>query len=131
MQIKFTINNLLAAAAFLLLVGCASTAQQVGDNKYRTDCSGVFNSISECYAEATRVCEGNFNEIDRQIIIRTWFNFFIIFNTGKILNKFFRCLNVLWLIYSEYWTKAQTAKKINTPPQNAPASAPILSPLLN
>ena len=93
MQIKFTINNLLAAAAFLLLVGCASTAQQVGDNKYRTDCSGVFNGISECYAEATRVCEGNFNEIDRQIINhgQQWDAFCQCYITPVTRNLVFSC----------------------------------------
>ena len=68
MKLKFTINNLLAAAAFLFLVGCAaSTAQRVGENKYRTDCSGMFSSTSECYTEATRTCEGDFTEINMAI----------------------------------------------------------------
>jgi len=67
MQIKFTINNLLAAAAFLFLVGCASTAQRVGDNKYRTDCSGMFSGTSDCYAEANRVCDNKFTEINMAI----------------------------------------------------------------
>ena len=93
MKFKFIIVNLLAAATFLFLVGCASTAQQVGDNKYRTDCSGVFNSISECYAEATRVCEGNFNEIDRQIINRgeQWDAFCQCYITPVTRNLVFSC----------------------------------------
>ena len=68
MKLKFTFNNLLAAAAFVFLVGCAaSTAQRVGDNKYRTDCSGMMSRSSDCYAEAERVCEGKFNEINMAI----------------------------------------------------------------
>ena len=68
MEDRARYSKKLAAATFLFIVGCASTAQQVGDNKYRTDCSGVFNSISECYSEATRVCEGNFIEIYIQML---------------------------------------------------------------
>ena len=68
MQIKFTINSLLAAAALLLLVGCASTAQRVGENKYRTDCSGMFSSTSACYNVASTTCEGGkFTEINMAI----------------------------------------------------------------
>ena len=68
MQIKFKINSLLAAAALLLLVGCASTAQRVGENKYRTDCSGMFSSTSACYNVASTTCEGGkFTEINMAI----------------------------------------------------------------
>ena len=67
-KFKFPMLKILALLSFIFIAGCATTAQQIGSNKYRTDCSGVFNSISECYAEANRVCEGNFNEIDRVII---------------------------------------------------------------
>ena len=93
MKFKFIIINLLAAATFLFLVGCASTAQQVGDSKYRTDCSGVFNSISECYSEATRVCEGNFTEIDRQIINRgeQWDSFCQCYITPVTRSLVFSC----------------------------------------
>ena len=68
MHIRFTIINLLAAAVFLLLVGCASTAQRVGDNKYRVDCSGMFSRTSDCYNVATTTCEGGkFTEINMAI----------------------------------------------------------------
>lgn len=67
-RFKFTIISFLAVASFLFIVGCASPAQKIGTNKYRTECSGMFNSTSECYAEAERVCGGNFTEID--LIIR-------------------------------------------------------------
>jgi hypothetical protein len=64
---KFLIISFLAVLSFIFIAGCASTAQQVGDNKYRTDCSGMFSSKSDCYAEAERVCDGKFNEINMAI----------------------------------------------------------------
>ena len=67
-KFKFTMLKILVLVSLIFTAGCASTAQQIGTNKYTTDCSGVFNSISECYGEANRVCNGNFNQIDKQII---------------------------------------------------------------
>ena len=68
-KLKFIIISLLTAAAFIFIVGCAATtAQKVGDNRYRTDCSGMFSTTQDCYNEASRVCDGKFTEINMRII---------------------------------------------------------------
>ena len=92
-KFKFTMLKILVLVSLIFIAGCASTAQQIGTNKYTTDCSGVFNSISACYAEATRVCEGNFTEIDRQIINRgeQWDSFCQCYITPVTRSLVFSC----------------------------------------
>ena len=66
-KFKFPMLKILALVSFIFIAGCASTAQQIGTNKYTTDCSGMFSSKSDCYNEASRVCNGNFTEINFRI----------------------------------------------------------------
>ena len=73
-------------ASLILLAGCASGAQQVGTNKYRTDCSGMFSSKSACYAAAEVTCGTNkFTEIDFRIDDR-----------GDVYDSFCDCY--IWVI---------------------------------
>ena len=79
-KLKFIIISLLTAAAFIFIVGCASTAQKIGTNKYRTNCSGMFSSTQDCYNEASRVCDGKFTEINMNVV-----------NQGDVWDGFCQC----------------------------------------
>ena len=73
-------------ATLIFLAGCASGAQQIGSNKYRTDCSGMFSSKSACYAAAEVQCgKGKFTEIDFRIEDR-----------GDVYDAFCNCY--VWVI---------------------------------
>tara|TARA_B110000263_G_C15246673_1_gene482069 strand:+ start:918 stop:1196 length:279 start_codon:yes stop_codon:yes gene_type:complete len=63
---RFTIKSLLAAAAFLLIAGCASTATNIGNNLYRTSCGGMANGWSSCYDAARVQCSKGYKEQDRR-----------------------------------------------------------------
>ena len=66
MKMRFTIKSLLAAAAFLLIAGCASTATNIGNNLYRTSCGGMANGWSSCYDAARVQCSKGYKEQDRR-----------------------------------------------------------------
>jgi hypothetical protein len=73
-------------ASVIFIAGCASTAQQVGSNKYRVDCSGMMSSKSACYAAAETTCgQGKFTEIEFRIDDR-----------GDVYDAFCNCY--IWVI---------------------------------
>ena len=84
-KFKLPMLKILALVSFIFIAGCASTAQQIGTNKYTTDCSGMFSGKSDCYNEASRVCNGNFTEINFRIDDR-----------GDVWDDFCQCY--VWVI---------------------------------
>ena len=68
-KFKITIISFLAAVSFIFLVGCAaSTPTTIGDNLYRTSCSGIVNDWSYCYDAAKAQCTSGYTERDRRQI---------------------------------------------------------------
>ena len=62
-------KNLLLLGGFLLLIGCASTATNIGNNLFRTSCGGIANGWSSCYDAANVQCGAKgFVERDRKQI---------------------------------------------------------------
>ena len=84
-KFKFSILKILALISIIFITGCAVTAQKVGENKYRVDCSGMMRSTGECYAEAERVCNGKFTEIAMRIDDR-----------GDVYDNFCQCY--IWVV---------------------------------
>jgi hypothetical protein len=61
-------TKLILLGGFLLLLGCASTATNIGNNLYRTSCGGIANGWSSCYEAAKVQCTKGFIERDRKQI---------------------------------------------------------------
>jgi len=48
--------------------GCASTARQIGDNRYNVSCGGILNGWSSCYEAANSTCVNGIEQLDRKQI---------------------------------------------------------------